>query len=315
MDVVDEMNNTYAMSIKKGDHEYRIDQMSSGEREITNFLLGILSTDIRNGLVVVDEPELHLHPRWQSLLLEVLNEIEDLTKNQFIFTTHSPSFITRQSIKNVIRINKAGASTSETSQVDESNLSNDISDLVHIIHSSNNEKMFFADSVVLVEGPSDRVIFESLIEFYADQYETQEVIEVLKVDGKGNFAKYSNMLSNLNVDYTIVGDLDYITLIDNSEVDDLINSQTRKVKSSLTESEEERLTSFVDDKNNDDIYLLPNGELEDHLPYDDDKVENALDLTNPQNFGQWLSQSEEGTEILKEIAEEIVSQNTESEQL
>lgn len=99
MDVVDEMNNTYGMSIKKGDHEYRIDQMSSGEREITNFLLGILSTDIQNGLVIIDEPELHLHPRWQSLLLEVLNEIEDLTKNQFIFTTHSPSFITRQSIK------------------------------------------------------------------------------------------------------------------------------------------------------------------------------------------------------------------------
>lgn len=45
-----------------------------------------------NGIVLIDEIELHLHPRWQQ---RVLNDITNLFKNiQFIVTTHSPQVLT-----------------------------------------------------------------------------------------------------------------------------------------------------------------------------------------------------------------------------
>ncbi|HFD6682102.1 TPA: N-6 DNA methylase [Providencia alcalifaciens] len=45
-----------------------------------------------NGIVLIDEIELHLHPRWQQ---KVLNDLTNLFKNiQFIVTTHSPQVLT-----------------------------------------------------------------------------------------------------------------------------------------------------------------------------------------------------------------------------
>lgn len=45
-----------------------------------------------NGIVLIDEIELHLHPRWQQ---KVLNDLTSLFKNvQFIVTTHSPQVLT-----------------------------------------------------------------------------------------------------------------------------------------------------------------------------------------------------------------------------
>jgi len=44
------------------------------------------------GIVLIDEIELHLHPRWQQ---KVLNDLTNLFKNiQFIVTTHSPQVLT-----------------------------------------------------------------------------------------------------------------------------------------------------------------------------------------------------------------------------
>ncbi|HDL7358816.1 TPA: N-6 DNA methylase [Yersinia enterocolitica] len=45
-----------------------------------------------NGIVLIDEIELHLHPRWQQ---KVLNDLTNLFENiQFIVTTHSPQVLT-----------------------------------------------------------------------------------------------------------------------------------------------------------------------------------------------------------------------------
>lgn len=45
-----------------------------------------------NGIVLIDEIELHLHPRWQQ---KILNDLTNLFKNiQFIVTTHSPQVLT-----------------------------------------------------------------------------------------------------------------------------------------------------------------------------------------------------------------------------
>ncbi|MEG4111117.1 MULTISPECIES: AAA family ATPase [unclassified Microcoleus] len=161
--------------------KFSLDQASSGEKEILNFLLGIFAYNIKNGLIIVDEPEVHLHPKWQSLLLDLFFDLADFTQNQFIFSTHSPIFINQRTISKIVRVYKSsGKSTIKnfiTSNFDESK------DLFHIINRHNNEKIFFADKVVLVEGITDRIFLEQLINIY-NKAENSEIIEVLEVHGK-----------------------------------------------------------------------------------------------------------------------------------
>lgn len=53
-----------------------------------------------HGIVIIDEIELHLHPKWQQTVLSKLREI--FPKIQFIVTTHSPQILTHIANENTI---------------------------------------------------------------------------------------------------------------------------------------------------------------------------------------------------------------------
>lgn len=74
--------------LKKGNVEYDLSQMSSGEHQILRILVGLVSERAKNSIVLIDEVELHLHPAWQARLIQVFREDEE-SNNQYIFTTHS----------------------------------------------------------------------------------------------------------------------------------------------------------------------------------------------------------------------------------
>jgi len=78
------------------------DQLSEGYKSILIFVSDLLFrlsvnapegkkiTDLK-GVVIVDEIDLHLHPKWQRVIVSKLRKL--LPNIQFIFTTHSPTII------------------------------------------------------------------------------------------------------------------------------------------------------------------------------------------------------------------------------
>lgn len=64
-----------------------VDQTSSGEIELLSFAGWVILNDFRTGILVVDEPELHLHPQWQATILPALRELAP--EVQFIVASHS----------------------------------------------------------------------------------------------------------------------------------------------------------------------------------------------------------------------------------
>ena len=62
------------------------------------------------GIVMVDEVDLHLHPKWQMTVIETLSEA--LPKMQFILTSHSPLIAGSLQRSNVIRLKRYGNQTS-----------------------------------------------------------------------------------------------------------------------------------------------------------------------------------------------------------
>jgi len=66
--------------------------LGSGEQEIIKIAFDLIWKKIRHCIILVDEPELHLHPTLTFRLIETLKELGDGT-NQFMFFTHSADLI------------------------------------------------------------------------------------------------------------------------------------------------------------------------------------------------------------------------------
>lgn len=77
---------------ENGGQSLPFSSLSSGEQEVVKVLFDVARKDIRHSVILVDEPELHLHPTLAFKLIEALKSIGDHT-NQYIFLTHSADLI------------------------------------------------------------------------------------------------------------------------------------------------------------------------------------------------------------------------------
>lgn len=67
-----------------------IDKLSSGEQQclILIFMISRWLTD--GGIVLIDEPDLHIHPSWQRQLINEIERLVTQKDGQLIVTSHSP---------------------------------------------------------------------------------------------------------------------------------------------------------------------------------------------------------------------------------
>lgn len=92
----------YIKSPTSNDGEIHFEFLSSGFKSTLFILLGIIKElDLRfkdkiaaedyEGIILIDEIELHLHPEWQGRICAALKEV--FPKAQFFLTTHSPHVV------------------------------------------------------------------------------------------------------------------------------------------------------------------------------------------------------------------------------
>ncbi|HMN45569.1 MAG TPA: AAA family ATPase [Povalibacter sp.] len=207
---VDELQ--YQFTLLKNGRQITPDMFSSGEREIVHFLLALFALNVRGGLVLVDEPELLLHPRWQRIFLGLFRDLAPERQSQFIVSTHSPTFVTPETIDSITRVFRGSSGGTRRVALRDVNLPNKAS-LVRMINSHNNERLFFADKVVLVEGISDRLVIGSLLDYLARLVGDSSAVEVIEVGGKGNFSDYRTVLAGLETPTYTIADRDYLNEI------------------------------------------------------------------------------------------------------
>ena len=201
-------DNKFQFKIISGGQETDFKNLSSGEKEVLNFVFILLALDLKDACVLIDEPEIHLHPQWQNKLIKLFRKLHEDRNIQFIISTHSPVFVNRETIANIFRIYKPEKQTQITPEEKTDEWKNELAkeeDLIDIITYSNNSKLFFANKVVLVEGITDEIIFSYLIRTLGKD---EESIEVVNVNGKDSFPKYIKFLSNFLITSTVICDLD-----------------------------------------------------------------------------------------------------------
>lgn len=85
--------------------EFDINGLSSGEKQLFLRVLSLKFLEVNNSIILIDEPEISLHPQWQSKIIKLYENIGQ--NNQLIIATHSPHIVGNIEAKQ-LRIMKKG---------------------------------------------------------------------------------------------------------------------------------------------------------------------------------------------------------------
>ncbi len=102
---------------KKNNRSFHFSDASSGESNILSTLIALIPLVEDNSCVLIDEPEISLHPSWQYKYIELLNKIfENFSGCHIIIASHSHFIVSDLPLNNssvVILKNKKNIITSE----------------------------------------------------------------------------------------------------------------------------------------------------------------------------------------------------------
>ena len=84
--------------------KFGINELSSGEKQLFLRTLAIKMLEPENSIIMIDEPELSLHPKWQQKIVDVYKKIG--RNNQIILATHSPHILGSVEKENIILLEK-----------------------------------------------------------------------------------------------------------------------------------------------------------------------------------------------------------------
>lgn len=90
-----EHEDRFTFSERNYNAEIELANLSTGIKSFAILLKLLENRDINNNsIVVLDEPEVHLHPKWQLIYAELLVLLQKEFNLNIILTTHSPYFVT-----------------------------------------------------------------------------------------------------------------------------------------------------------------------------------------------------------------------------
>ena len=85
-------NEKVIFTNKNGD-KFPLNKISTGEKTLLSKAFYLFIQNIRDKVILIDEPELSLHPSWQSKILKLYEKFAEEYNCQIILSTHSPHII------------------------------------------------------------------------------------------------------------------------------------------------------------------------------------------------------------------------------
>lgn len=92
--IVQDSKNGFIFQLEKSDDSLRLVNISTGLKALAIIKTLLLNGSIeKNGTMILDEPEIHLHPQWQKILAEIIVLIQKDFNMHILINSHSPYFI------------------------------------------------------------------------------------------------------------------------------------------------------------------------------------------------------------------------------
>ena len=236
-----------------------VNALSAGQKALIHLVFEAYGRgDLKGGVVVIDEPEIHLHYQFQHEYLQAINDLNEDQECQYILVTHSEALINSRTINSVRRFALTeGGETRIFSPI----LAADEKSLVKILDNARSTYAFFAKKVVLVEGETDRYLYRAILQKRHGPLDQE--IAVLLVDGKKGFKRWRKLFRAFGLQVFVIADFDYI--IDQHYPDYRGTAlkkepEIRDFKQAHPEWEER-----IECSKNESVFILRHGELETYL--------------------------------------------------
>jgi len=160
-------------------------------------------------LFLFEEPELYLHPRSQRILFDTLARIS--TEHQVVVSTHSPLFFAPGITASFVRVAKQPADPKPVGTLYpvEIELGQAQADTFRLARFENADAAFFSRRIVLFEGESDDAYCRHVAPLLNPDWNfDRKNVAMVRVSGKGNFARFRTFFQAFGVEVKIVADLD-----------------------------------------------------------------------------------------------------------
>lgn len=188
-------NKNFEISIDDGTLT-SLSQKGDGVKSLTT--MAILSKTIaRNRVIIIDEPEAHLHPEAIHYLRKVLFDLA--SANQLIISTHNPIFVNRNTVSSNIIVENHNAVPADRVETIRKTLGVKVAD-----------NLLYSDYVIVVEGPSDKFVLEKIMR-EDDQLNDLLINNTITIRSIGGVRNLRNELYNLEqllCNYLVVLDYD-----------------------------------------------------------------------------------------------------------
>jgi len=198
-----------------GGDSYSANHEASGILQLVGLLAAIHNDHI--GLLVIDEPEISLHPQHQAFIRQEMESVAgdpktDRTKKIIVIATHSPSMLSVRSVEDISNLVFFTDSKTLPIQIHSENPILKSRKLISLVArlSETHRLAFFATTILLVEGPSDEIIAMQLAR--ANNHPLMPVnAQIIPVTGKGEFIEVVKLFAAMGKNIAVLADLDALT--------------------------------------------------------------------------------------------------------
>ena len=195
------------LDTRRGQAISDINSLSAGQKAIIHLVFEAYGRgDLKGGVVVIDEPEIHLHYQFQHEYLQVINDLNRDQNCQYVLVTHSEALINSSTINSVRRFS---LSPTGKTHIFSPHLTSGQKSLIRILDNTRSTYAFFAKKVVLVEGDTDRYFFRAVLQSRFRHLDQE--IAILHIGGKGEFLKWADLFSQFGLEVSVIADFDYVT--------------------------------------------------------------------------------------------------------
>lgn len=232
--------------------EYSVAVEASGLVNVISILAALFDKDVE--VLLIDEPEVSLHPQLQSYLLREMKKAAREYKKTIIISTHSTEMISLSNISDISNLvffsdKKLPVQVSPTAPELENRKLKDFVMRMGQIYKAG----FFAKKILLIEGASDLIISKCLLQ-KLDLNIDVAGSQIVPVEGKGQFPVITKMFRLVNKEVCILTDLDGFTddnkvteLFSTSpEADEIARSNSHRSMAEMIQNVRDEMTKLVD---------------------------------------------------------------------
>lgn len=167
---------------------------------------------LTNTLLLIDEPELYLHPFAIEQVREALLQLSE-SGYQVLISTHSAQMVTPEYAENALLIRKSpenGTYTRERlSDAIQRVVPNSIHQMEQLFSLSHSTQVLFSENVVLTEGKTELRLLPYIFKKISDKTMGQEKHALIAQSGVNDTKKSLHILEAMDLPAKAIADLDY----------------------------------------------------------------------------------------------------------